>query len=608
MERKSKKIWIIGGLVLCLVAVIGITFAFFSTGGTQDTANTFTSGCLNIELTDDASASINLTNTYPISDVEGVDTTSYDFTVRNTCDTPTNYSINLESLNQVSNSLNADYIKVSLSSDTFDNVISKLSANIKATPEIDGAYESYTLYTGNLEANETKTYHLKLWIDYDATVEQAANKTYSSKINVIANTETEVVDTLEAKFTLDDKTLTSSLSSNVTSATYCTTTTNICEPTTPASILNNTYTVELEENDNNQMICTKLNGTSKVICSNGIKPTIKMVETILGTIKVNLDTPDFSKTAQADCSGKSNCEETNGIYEGTDDYGTTYYYRGEVNDNWFQFGTNSSGQPLYWRIVRINGDRSVRLIHNGTSTATEGNSTMINTRQAFNSSSYNNAYVGYMYQSGDVHGLSTNSNIKTTLDNWYISNLSDEAEYLDGNAGFCGDRYPSTSENSSNGSGGTGTTTTYYGAYIRLVNSKNPSFKCRDSQDLYTTPGSSKGNGALKINNSNDENYRDETPTPIGLITADEVAFAGGVAGSSNSSYYLYNNAYYWTTSPSDYSSIANVFVVNSSGNLGGWYVNYSTPGVRPVINIRSNVEVTGTGSQNNPFKVVGDN
>ena len=251
MERKSKKIWIIGGLVLCLVAVIGITFAFFSTGGTQETANTFTSGCLNIELTD-ASASINLTNTYPISDVEGVDSTSYDFSIRNTCDTSTNYSINLESLNQVSNSLNADYIKVSLSSDTFDNVISKLSDNIVATPEIDGAYESYTLYTGNLGANETKTYHLKLWIDYDATVEQAANKTYSSKINVIANPETSVVDTLEAKFTLDDKTLTSSLSSNVTSATYCTTTTNICEPITPATITNNTYTVELEENEQNQ--------------------------------------------------------------------------------------------------------------------------------------------------------------------------------------------------------------------------------------------------------------------------------------------------------------------------------------------------------------------
>ena len=600
MEKKKKKIWIIGGLVLCLVAVIGITFAFFSTGGTQDTANTFTSGCLNIELTD-ASSSINLTNTYPISDVEGVDSTSYDFTIRNTCDTPTNYSINLESLNEVSNSLNADYIKVSLSSNTVDNVISKLSDNPNTTPELDGAY---TLYTGNLGAHEEKTYHLKLWIDYDATVEEAANKTYSSKINVIANPETSVVDTLEATFTLDDKTLTSSLSDNVTSATYCTTTTNICEPTTPATITNNSYTVELEENENNQMVCTKLNGTSKVICSNGLEikdPCGEACQTILAqeggasTVEAK-GTPDFSKTATTD----------EGMYAAEDDRGTSYYYRGAVNDNWFEFG------GFYWRIIRINGDGSIRLIYNGTSTATKGDSTMIETDQAFNTSYNNNAYVGYMYESGQVHGLTTNSSIKTTLDNWYLSNLTEEAEYLDGNAGFCGDRTSTTSYSGApNDTGGTGTTETYYGARYRLNTNKTPTFKCSDiDNDLYTTPGSSKGNGALIVNNSNDENYRDETPTPIGLITADEVAFAGGVVGSSNSSYYLYNNAYYWTISPYYFYSTYNgayVFIVYSVGRIDGDWVNDAI-GVRPVINLRSDIQLTGTGSQDNPFKVVGAN
>ena len=385
MERKSKKIWIIVGLVLCLVAVIGITFAFFSTGGTQETANTFTSGCLNIELTD-ASASINLTNTYPISDVEGVDSTSYDFTIRNTCDTATNYSINLESLNQVANSLNADYIKVSLSSDTFDNVISKLSNNTSTTPEIDGAYESYTLYTGSIQANETKTYHLKLWIDYDATVSEAANKTYSSKINVIANPETSVVDTLEAKFSLDDKTLTSSLSSNVTSATYCTTTTNICEPTTPASITNNSYTVELEENDNNQMVCTKLNGTSKVICSNELE-----VKPLLGGeyILASENAPTNSTT---DWTNNGN--------------GTTYYYTGNPN-NWVQFG------GFWWRIIRINGDESIRMIYSGseeTGPVTTGSGTQIG-ENAFNSESTSNIYVGLVYDETNQHGYGMNSTI-----------------------------------------------------------------------------------------------------------------------------------------------------------------------------------------------------
>ena len=504
MEKKKKKIWIIGGLVLCLVAVIGITFAFFSTGGTQDTANTFTSGCLNIELTD-ASSSINLTNTYPISDIEGVDSTSYDFTIRNTCDTPTNYSINLESLNQVSNSLNADYIKVSLSSDTFDNVISKLSDNIVVTPELDGAYEAYTLYTGSINAHDEKTYHLKLWIDYDATVEQAANKTYSSKINVIANPETEVVDTLEATFTLDDKTLTSSLSNNVTSATYCTTTTNICEPSTPATITNNSYTVELEENENNQMVCTKLNGTSKVICSNGleVKPLCPEGATACNTI-IAASKPQGQTT---DWTGQ-----------------TTYYYTGDIPseklNNWVQFA------GFYWRIIRINGDGTIRMIYQGVAdspTPDDGNirgeETQIGT-SAFNDEYENNMYVGFKYGSDSSDYATTHANINnstilgaddsddtSTLNGWYRANIVNKgySDYVDGNAGFCGDRTPSTSSSSSNGSGGTGTTQTYYAAYNRLVNSNNPSLQC-DSQDIYTTTDSSTGNKSLQY--------------PIGLVTA----------------------------------------------------------------------------------------
>ena len=278
------------------------------------------------------------------------------------------------------------------------------------------------------------------------------------------------------------------------------------------------------------------------------------------------------------------------MYAAEDDYGTTYYYRGAVNDNWFQFGTNSSGQPLYWRIVRINGDGSIRLIYNGTSTNQTGDGTMINSSQAFNSL-YNNMYVGYMYQSGQVHGLTTNSSIKTVLDNWYLSNLADDAEYIDGNAGFCGDRTPYSGS-------GTGTSSTDYAAYNRLVNSKNPSFKCTDSQDLYTTPGSSKGNGALKVTPSDN----DSTATPIGLITADEVAFAGGVYNQSNSSYYLYNNAYYWTMSPYYSDSYAYVFVVYDYGDLDGNDVNVAD-GVRPVINLKSAIAITGSGTTSDPFK-----
>ena len=552
MEKKNKKIWIIGGLVLCLIAVIGITFAFFSTGGTQEQTNILNSGCLNIELTD-ASASINLTNTYPISDVEGVDSTSYDFTIRNTCDTSTNYSINLESLNQVSNTLNADYIKLSLSSDTFDNVISKLSDNTSTTPEIDGAYESYTLFTGNLGANETKTYHLKLWIDYDATVEQAANKTYSSKINVIANPETSVIDTLEAKFTLDDKTLTSSLSSNVTSATYCATTTNICEPTTPASISNNSYTVELEENENNQMVCTKLNGTSKVICSNSLE-----VKPLLGGeyILASANPPTGQTT---DWTG-----------------GTSYYYTGNPN-NWVQFA------GFWWRIIRINGDGSIRMIYQGTSANTTGTETQIGT-SAFNSSANNKTYVGLVYDETNQHGYGQNSTIMTTLNNWYNDNIENDSknihyeQYIDTGAGFCSDRNTASGDNYTDSS-------FFYAAYDRRNGSA--SLQCHDDDIL------SQDNGKL--------------PNPIGLVTSDEAVLTGITNSSANTESYIYTGQTYWTMSPCTFNGIyaAVVFRVWSDGTLSNDFVDNSY-GVRPVINLRSDISLTGSGTSTDPFKVVG--
>ncbi|HIS87009.1 MAG TPA: hypothetical protein IAB49_02615 [Candidatus Caccenecus avistercoris] len=347
------------------------------------------------------------------------------------------------------------------------------------------------------------------------------------------------------------------------------------------------YTMEItfhETNaDQNHNMDKVLNGSIEVEFGMSAR------EYILSHYDTVLTRDDFSTTVTNTTTGTIYKSANESQY---DDDGEVYYFAGNPTDNWFQFGTNSSGQPLYWRIVRINGDGSIRLIYNGTSTATTGDSTMINTSQAFNTSSINNAYVGYMYKSGDVHGLTTNSSIKTKLDEWYLANLSDEAEYLDGNAGFCGDRYPSTSSSSSNGFGGTGTTTTYYSAYIRLITNKSPSFKCTVSQDLYTTNGSSKGNKALS--------------NPIGLISADEVAFAGGVYGSSNSSYYLYNNAYYWTMSPDNFDSyIASVFYVYSGGHLGSNNVYWANYGVRPVINLKSAIAITGSGTTSDPFKVV---
>ena len=355
------------------------------------------------------------------------------------------------------------------------------------------------------------------------------------------------------------------------------------------------YTMEITFHETN----ADQNHNMEKVINGSIEVEFGMVgsEYILSHYDTILTRNDFSKAVTETTTGTIYKSLDESQY---DDFGEVYYFAGNPTDNWFQFGTNSSGQPLYWRIIRINGDGSVRLIYNGTSTSQTGDGTMINTSQAFNNSFNDNMYVGYMYQSGQVHGLTTNSSIKTIIDEWYLDNLADEADDLEGNAGFCGDRTPYSGS-------GTGTSNTDYAAYNRLHTNKTPTFKCtyEDAsgvkQDLYTTPGSSKGNGALKVTPSDN----DSTATPIGLITADEVAYAGGVVGSNNNSYYLYNNAVYWTMSPGRfYYGDAGVFYVYSSGSLiPGGYV-YNLYGVRPVINLKSAIAISGSGSTSDPFKV----
>ena len=302
-------------------------------------------------------------------------------------------------------------------------------------------------------------------------------------------------------------------------------------------------------------------------------------DTLLANYPTQLTRTDFSTTVTSTTTGT--------IYYADTSKGRTYYFAGNPTDNWVSFG------GFYWRIIRINEDGTIRIIYQGTSANTTGEGTQIGT-SAFNSSWNNNMYIGYMYTSGNVHGLGTNSGIKSILDTWYQNNLATNyGDKIDGNAGFCGDRQPSTSSSTSNGSGGTGTTTTYYGGYIRLITNNEPTFECENDSDLYTTSGSNQGNNALTY--------------PIGLISADEVAYAGVVAGTSNQNYYLYTNQYYWTMSPFSFSTSAGnagVFAVYSNGipNFQGTNV---TNGVRPVINLKADVQIsTGSGTSSDPYVI----
>ena len=88
----------------------------------------------------------------------------------------------------------------------------------------------------------------------------------------------------------------------------------------------------------------------------------------------------------------SSLKSEQGLYETTDDFGSTYFFRGDVTNNNVYFG------GFYWKVVRINGDGSIRLIYNGTTPNAIGNQTSINGTLYQYSTRYSDpTYVGYMY-------------------------------------------------------------------------------------------------------------------------------------------------------------------------------------------------------------------
>ena len=295
-------------------------------------------------------------------------------------------------------------------------------------------------------------------------------------------------------------------------------------------------------------------------------------------------TPDFSVVAT----------ENEGMYAAQDDLGTSYYFRGAVDNNWIKFGKDSNNNDMYWRIIRINGDGSIRMIYSGTiapdsSTATvmTGTETQISTN-SFNDNKDESQYVGYMYTAREQHGNILSSRIKTTLDNWHKTTLETDnaTKQMMAEQIFCNDRSVIT-----------GTWSfieeLYYAAGTRLKTNKSPVLTCPTESDKFTLKTSGIGNKTLDY--------------PVGLITADEIAMAGGVWYTNNTSYYLYTNQYYWTGSPCDYSwdyESATEVGVYSSGELNALNVA-GTYGVRPVISLSSSIKLTGNGTWNNVYEVV---
>ncbi len=300
-----------------------------------------------------------------------------------------------------------------------------------------------------------------------------------------------------------------------------------------------------------------------------------------------------------------------------------YYFAGAVTNNWVKFA------GYYWRIIRTNEDGSLRLLYGGSAADKGANDNQyIGSTRTYNGTYSNTMYVGFKYGStGSLSSNRTNGNNSSilgtdgdthdtgsdvTLNGWYNQNIKPTYDtYISKTAVYCNDRGTSSYNLSS---------TMYYAAYDRLNSNKRPSYKCGVKVNGTSYSGLYDSTQAEEDKFSG-MNSKAKLTNPIGLITADEIVFAGGKYGTSLSSpyAYYYNNAdgtksatgsnYWWTMSPynfiSGYAYVSSVYGSNYPGYLGSDGV-YGTGAVRPVVSLKSCVQFTGDGdgSVDNPYTV----
>ena len=516
IKKKQKKVMIYI-LVISLICVVGVSYAFFTAGMSSETSTTVRADAGTMKITYDGGANINLAGIYPKDDVWATKTITV--TGNNTTDAEMYYKLTLV---VDSNTFKADdplqYELVSTNTSTNGEIIPNISKT-----DITGT--SIELGSGHfVKANNAKhTYLLKIYYPRKAT-SQNANQGAAFSAHV-----------------------------EITSAKA---------PTAPT-----------------------VSNLAEAIRANN------EVQTPLTTPGAAISTADEALLASAE-----------------DDNGTSYYFRGAVKNNYVEFANKC------WRIVRVGGDDSVKLIlhndntkkvanpcdaaNNSTSAAFARYSGTTYT-SAFNSSHNDNAYVGFKYGTAGAsdyattHANTNNSTILTNLETWYNNNLKTYADAI-ADTVWCNDKtnvedktYNPWSYGGNATGLGYGTNKTYYGATQRLV----------------STSGSAGGTGpSLKCNGE-----LSKITSKIGLITVDELAFAGYAYELQNTTTYLQENAtntYWWSLSPLDFN-LGSAGVWNVGEGSFGRSSAGSTLEVRPSISIVSSATISGGfGTSEDPYVV----
>ncbi len=281
----------------------------------------------------------------------------------------------------------------------------------------------------------------------------------------------------------------------------------------------------------------------EITCEFVFRDTQTLANKILSSNTLITDTPTLTASS-------NNTSDKSGLYKSTatNTGKPTYYFRGNVENNYISFA------GFTWRIVRINEDGTIRIImQDGINN---------NANIAFNSNNNNYTYMYY-----------TNSQAKTQLESWYQTNIGNKlnlANKVDSGNYYCEQAKVKYDDSWTSGS-----------AVMTTYNKYTPDFKC-----------STDGNGKGLVNAS------------VGLLSYDEVVYAGGYPYSNNTNYYLYNNKNLWTISPAGYGSDVSFMWCIGIARIEYTYMSNNLR-LNPVLNLAINTQIlSGDGTKNNPFVV----
>ena len=619
LEKNINKRKIYISLLVSVICIISVSYAFFILYLRQTDNNSVTAlSCFTSTLTEENSA-INLANEFPIKDEDGIKKTPFTFKITNNCNNYVKAYITIDPLNEgTANYILSKYMKANVSTKGSTDGTS-LIIGTQNTKVLDNKHTGYIVKEVGLNSKESKEFDLRLWIDYDTTKEQAAGMTYLSQVvivtepgkptfaeTILANNEVKTPITTPgtevSAHTLDDAPNKTADVSSSERAKYITYGTGWEANGNKFNLTGTTVTSDTYANSYSSLVGKYI--TSDWIGGAGSNTAGTMKTTTnLSSVYYVVSATQNSFTYKQLSSNKNITEAELASTE--DDYGTSYYFRGAVKNNYVEFANKC------WRIVRVGGDGSVKLILHNDNTAKAANpcSSANNDASAafarysgttyecvFNTNYNDNAYVGFKY--GTVgsstyeatHANTNKSRILNNLETWYNNNLKTYESVID-DAVWCNDKTNVTDTTydpwRDNPTGlGYANNYTYYGATQRLVSTSSsaggtgPSLKC---------------NGELSKINSK-----------VGLVTVDELAFAGYAYGLKNSTTYLQENAtgdWWWSLSPSNLDKYgASVWYVRSgSGDFYSISVNYAG-GVRPSIFLGSTTNATGNGSSESPY------